>query len=442
MNKNVLIITYYWPPASGPGVQRVLKFTKYLSKIGWKPVILTVQNGEYPATDPSLLNEIPAGIPVYKTKIFEPTVFYKKIAGLPQHQPIPVAVLSEESKGLGKKIGNWIRANIFIPDAKVGLALSRLHFAAQIIQEHNIGIIFSSSPPPSVHLLASRIARKFQLPWVADFRDPWTNIHYYQHVHRCGLSKKIDEKLETSVLNKASAITSVSKSDLENDFKSKRHNKQNMFYLPNGFDPEDFSEILEQKMDFPSKFVLTHIGIIGKERIPYRFIEFLGEKILENPEVKQSLELRFIGKISDEMVDLLKDADLWNNTQYPGYLSHKEAIRQSMESYALLLLITNVKGNEGIVPGKVFEYMAYRKPIISFGHPEGEVSQILQAYQNQGCFDYNLPYESFNTYFDKLFHAWQNKKPFNPDISVLQRYSREHLTGELISIFNSLLHAQ
>jgi hypothetical protein len=182
--KKVLIITYYWPPAGGPGVQRILKFAKYLPDFGWQPLVLTVSKGEYPALDKSLYKEIPQEAEVFKTKSFEPNLLYKKFVGLDQDASIPISVLSEEKSSLKKSLAHWIRINFFIPDAKIGWQPFAITEGKRIIENHQPDIIFSSSPPPTVHLIARRLKKYARLKWVADFRDPWTDIHYYENQNR------------------------------------------------------------------------------------------------------------------------------------------------------------------------------------------------------------------------------------------------------------------
>src|SRR5690606_13755203 len=198
--KKVLIITYYWPPAGGSGVQRVLKFAKYLPEFGWEPVILTVENGEYPALDSSFEDDIPKGMKVYKTKALEPFHVYKALTGQSRDSKIDTNILKSESENLREKISKWIRLNIFIPDARIGWMAYAVRQGMEIIENENISLIISTSPPQSLQLSAMRIARKSKKPWVADFRDPWTSIAYYQKSKRFALTKKLDHYLEKKVL--------------------------------------------------------------------------------------------------------------------------------------------------------------------------------------------------------------------------------------------------
>ena len=207
--KKVLIITYYWPPAGGPGVQRVLKFAKYLPEFGWQPIILTVENGEYPAIDESLLKEIPQGIKVYKTKSFEPFTIYRKFFSDKKNQPIPVGILAQSGGSLKKRIANFIRLNFIIPDAKIGWKFSAVKEGQKIIDLEKPDLIFSSSPPPTTHLIAKTLAKRNKIKWIADLRDPWSKIHYYQN-NRLAIANKLDERIEHKTLSASNKVITVS----------------------------------------------------------------------------------------------------------------------------------------------------------------------------------------------------------------------------------------
>ncbi|MCK4715587.1 MAG: glycosyltransferase, partial [Candidatus Marinimicrobia bacterium] len=213
--KKVLIITYYWPPAGGPGVQRVLKFAKYLPEFGWQPIILTVKNGEYPAIDNSLQKEIPANCKVYNTFSIEPNFVYKKFTGMGSDEKIPTAVLAAENTNWKKRLANWIRLNLFIPDAKIGWIPFAVRKGKKIIKAEKPDIIFSSSPPPTVHLIARKLAKWSGIKWVADFRDPWTDIYHYNDVKRSAWSLNRDKDKEKEIVTSADEIITVSQNVAE-----------------------------------------------------------------------------------------------------------------------------------------------------------------------------------------------------------------------------------
>ena len=210
--RKVLIIAYYWPPAGGAGVQRVLKFAKYLPQFGWEPVILTVETPDSPIEDYSLLEDIPPNTKVYKTKALEPFNFYKKVTGRKKEEKISSDILVDNSRSsFVEKLSKWIRLNLFIPDAKIGWIPYAVKNGLKIINDENIDLIFSSSPPHTIQKIGKKLSKKSKLKWVADFRDPWMEIVHYQNVRRNFITKYIDSKLEKSILKTADGITTISK---------------------------------------------------------------------------------------------------------------------------------------------------------------------------------------------------------------------------------------
>ena len=204
--KKVLIITYYWPPLGGAGVQRVLKFAKYLPEFGWQPIVLTVENGDAPVIDKSLFTDIPKECKIYKTKAFQPYNIYKKFTSKPADEKIPSDVLIKKNNSLKEKLSNWIRLNVFLPDAKVGWIPFAFKEGLKIINKENIALIFSSSPPHTVQLIAKKLAKKTGLKLIADLRDPWMELIHYQANKRAFFAKFIESKLERGALDSAEEI--------------------------------------------------------------------------------------------------------------------------------------------------------------------------------------------------------------------------------------------
>ena len=269
--KKVLIITYYWPPAGGAGVQRVLKFAKYLPQFGWQPIILTVENPDCPVIDNSLLKDIPPECKVYKSKALEPFEIYKKLIGKNKFDKIPSDVLARtKNLTITEKLSKWVRLNLFIPDAKIGWKYYAIKEAKKIIEQEKIDVVFSTSPPQTVALIAKSVANKNKLKWIADFRDPWMEIVHYQNVKRNGITKFIDRKLEKSVLRKADVLVTIS-ADIVNLFKTKV-GKKNYAIIPNGFDESDFLKIDKNKN---SNFTIAYTGVITKTRVPYALFSAL-----------------------------------------------------------------------------------------------------------------------------------------------------------------------
>lgn len=436
--QKVLIITYHWPPAGGPGVQRVLKFAKYLPDFGWEPLILTVAHGEYSALDDSLINEVSKEIIVFKTRSIEPFSLYKRFTGMGKEEKIPTAVLAENKISWKKKGANWIRLNLFIPDAKIGW----LPFASQtgkhIVRQFKPDIIFSSSPPPTVHLIARKLKKWSGLKWVADFRDPWTDIHYYEGQTRMQKAKNLDTKLELSVLNSADSISCISQLDIDLDF-GKKVSANKCINIPNGYDEADFPSV-QPAPSSGNYFNLLHLGAIGPERIPHNLlktIHLLHQKNLIEPGI---FKVTLIGKVEPEVKDCVNQYKIEQYIEYVPYLPHIDAISQAQSADVLLLLITQSKLNRRILPGKIFEYMRLRKPVFALGPEDGEVSRIL----NETKIGEVIDYQNEKKIYQVLLNLIQAKKAgvlYSLSLdSGIEKFSRKNLTGRLVEVFNSLIN--
>ena len=435
--KKVFIITYYWPPAGGPGVQRVLKFVKYLPKLGWEPMVLTVANGEYPAIDKSLKKNIPPETKVFKTKSWEPNSLYKKFLGMKQNEKIPTAVLVNDNPSFKKKFASWIRLNLFVPDAKIGWKRFAIKEGMKIINKEKPDLIFSSSPPPTVHLIASELSKQSKLKWVADFRDPWTDIHYYEDQPRLALVKAKDKGYEKKILNQADMITCISQLDIELDFANKTDSTK-CINIPNGFDDDDFKEmnIFNSPTD---KFTLLHLGAINKERNPLKLFEAV--KSLRNKGLltPNNFQIIFVGNIDAIVMSTVEKNEIWDMVKYIEYLPHKEALSYTEQATALLLLVTQSKKNRRILPGKTFEYMRTGKYIFALGPEDGEVARIIQETKTGSVIDYtNL--NNIEIALEEQFNNWKNKQPsIMPAGKEIRKYSRENLTKKLVKVFDELI---
>lgn len=429
MNKKVLIITYYWPPSGGPGVQRVLNFAKYLPKFGWEPVILTVRKGEYPARDISLEKEIPSGLKIYKTKTFEPFSLFKLISGKKQNENIGTYILTEKSPNLVTRLSKWVRLNLFIPDARIGWKRFAVKAGEKIIRTEGIDLILTSSPPHSLQLIGQSLARKTGKPWVADYRDPWKEVVYNQNVKRSPFAERKDRKLEHEALNQADGIVSISKNILRL-LESKCDKPKNNHLVFNGYDNTP-----APMPDNPCP-VITYTGVLSVTRIPYPLLVALKELREENIR----FQLKFIGNTCSELKSLIEENGLTSDTEYISYLPHEESIQHINHSDALLLVIDNVPNNKGILTGKLFEYIGARRAIFAIGNLEGEAAHIIEECQCGKMIDYN-DVAGAKQILRELYSAWENHVPAYP-FSNSSRYSREATTGELANFMTRILSQQ
>lgn len=431
--KKVLIITYYWPPAGGPGVQRVLKFAKYLPEFGWDPIILTVANGEYPAIDESLAKDIPDGCKVYKTKALEPNMFYRKFTGMKQDEKIPVANLAQKNISWKKKLSNWVRLNLFIPDAKIGWIPYAVRQGKKIIKEEKPDIIFSSSPPPSVHLIAKKLAKWSGIKWVADFRDPWTKIHYLQNQKFNPLSKRRNKKLERSVVSGCDKASCVSNNFIDLITETE---KSKFEIITNGYDTE--TDISVKNSTSSKFFKILYIGGLTWNRYYKSFFIGLKESIETGDLDAGKVRIQLAGSIEPSIKNEIEEIfSKLNVLEIQGYLPHAEAVQLMNEAQLLLLFMEQVKGYEGHIPGKLFEYISTQNRILGLGIAIGESAQILENTNTGKIFEPQNVSE-IKDQLVKEYRNWQNGEILQIDTKLIEQYSRKRLSMKLATLFDEV----
>ena len=432
--RKVLILTYYWPPSGGPGVQRVLKFAKYLPELGWQPVILTVKDGEYPAIDPTLEKDIPKECIVYKVKSVEPSGLYKKFVGMKKEDKIPVAALSNDQGSLGKRIAHWIRLNLFIPDAKVGLIPALVKKAKHIINEHQIDLIFASSPPHSLQLAARKISQNHNLPWICDLRDPWTDLYHYDKVKRFVLSDKINHSLEKKVLSEADKLITVSPY-FTRRFNDKG-NRDDVIFIPNGFDHEDLTmQNTDQIKEYRGKFLMSYVGNMS----PNQNVQILWQVIKDfadaNASFRDNFQLCLVGQIQNEIQASIRETGIDKFVDYKGYVPHDIAINFINNSDVLLFIIGRSTHNKGVLTGKIFEYFSTGNPLLSIGPTDGDAAAIIAKVNKVNMCDYN-DYNTLYNNLSSLFKAWENDQMDMYRSGKTEKFTRKHLTAQLAEVFN------
>ena len=434
--KKVLILTYYWPPSGGAGVQRWLKFTKYLKKYGWEPIIYTAENGEIPVVDLSLLKDVPEELTILKTPIWEPYQLYKRFIGRKKDDKINASFLSENKKaGLSEKISIWIRGNFFIPDARKFWIKPSINYLENYIIKNNIEYIISSGPPHSMHLIALGLKNKFtSLKWIADFRDPWTNIDFYDKLMLTKRSNKKHHSQELKVLTTADIILSIGKG-MSNEFlniyqKSGGKNINKFKVISNGFDADDIktSEIVKDK-----KFSIAHIGTLVKDRNPIVLWKVLKKLTDTRDDFRSQLEIKLVGKVDIFVKEQLENYGLINFVKKIEYLPHSEVIIEQQKSKVLLLLINNTKNAKDILTGKFFEYMASGSPILAIGPIDGELADIIKKTQTGLISNF----EDEITLEKNILNLFVNQSIKTNGEEVI-KYSREELTKKLCELLNEL----
>jgi glycosyltransferase involved in cell wall biosynthesis len=430
--KKVLIISYYWPPSGGAGVQRWLKFAKYLRAYNWEPVIYTPLNPEAPAIDQSLEADIPEGIEVIKTKITEPYTAYKKFVGRKKEDSIKSGFLSEnKTPSLTENIAVWIRGNLFIPDARKYWIKPSVKFLRNYLKDHHIDAMVSTGPPHSMHMIAMGIKQKLIVPWLADFRDPWTNIDFYDKLKLTKLADKKHRRMEAAVLQHADKIVTVS-NNWANDFNTLGADKVEV--ITNGFDPEDFNFT---KTDQRNTFSLCHIGSLNKDRNPKVLWEAIADICKENESFRKQLKLTFIGANDHSLKAALEKTGLIDQAEFISYLPHGDVLKEASKASVLLLLLNDTPNVEGIIPGKLFEYLALKRPIICIGSPTGDSSKIIHQTGTGKTIGFkNL--DEIKIEMLELFAKFEKGESFSPDQEKINSYSRKMLTGKIANLLNEL----
>lgn len=422
--KKVLIITYYWPPAGGPGVQRWLKFVKYLPDFGIQPIVYIPENPTYPIQDEELVSEVSDKAIILKKKIFEPYGF-ASIFSRKKTKKISSGIIPNQKKqSLLEKLFLWIRGNVFIPDARVFWVKPSVLFLEKYIRENEIDTIITSGPPHSLHLIGLALKERTKAYWIADFRDPWTTIGYHNKLKLSASAAKKHKELESIVLNEADQIL-VTSQTTKKEFEVLT--TKPIEIITNGFDVE---KVARQPLD--EKFSIAHIGSFLSERNPRILWKCLKEIIKENPDFKKDFELKLIGAVSQEVLDALAEFRLNSYVNNLGYVSHKTAVEHQKKSQVLLLVEINSEDTKSIIPGKLFEYMASERPILAIG-PEGSDFASIIKETNTGAF---FHYDEFDALKERILAYYAAYKEGNLKTYAvgLQQYSRKSLTEKLSKI--------
>lgn len=435
--KKVLVLTYYWPPSGGAGVQRWLKFVKYMREFGWEPIVYTAQNGEMPVVDESLLNEIPKGIEVIKKPIWEPYSIYKKFIGRKKDDKINASFLNENKKaGFTEKISVWIRGNFFIPDARKFWIKPSIRFLSNYVIKNNINVVISSGPPHSMHMIALGLKSKYpKIKWLADFRDPWTNIDFYDKLMLSSLADTKHKRLEKNVLQEADIVVSVGNSmseEFKEIVKQDGFNRLEKFkVITNGFDTDDLNSNNSIK---DIKFSLAHIGTLVKDRNPLILWKVLSQLVKTNSKFAQELEIKLVGKVDYFVMEQINFYGLKPYLTKIDYLPHNLVIEEQKKSHVLLLLVNNTKNAKGILTGKIFEYLAANVPILAIGPTDGDLSIILKKTATGLISDFNDE-NLLKQHILKLFDGYT----IEPNKEEIKKYSRKNLTKELCHLLDSLV---
>ena len=433
--KKVLIITYYWPPSGGAGVQRWLKFVKYLREYGWEPVIYTPENPEAPALDPSLEKDIPKNVTIIKRPIWEPYTIYKRFIGHKKEDRINAGFLTEKKKpGLAEKISVWIRGNWFIPDARKFWIKPSVRFLSEYLKENPVEAIVSTGPPHSMHLIALGLKKKLNLPWLADFRDPWTTIDFYKDLKLSRSSDAKHHRLEKEVLETADVLVAVSWHMAEG-FGEILGNKGNkVMVITNGYDETDFPNT---GIKTSSKFTISHVGAMNADRNPKILWAALKELLVEIPGLKSDLEIRLIGKSDLSVNEELEKNSLHSFVKRTEYLPHDQTASAMQEAQVLLLALNDTPNTKGVVSGKLFEYLAAKRPILCIGKEDGDAAKIINGSTAGTVCDFKDK-EKMKAVVKEWYSGYLNDN-LVVQTDTINTYSRKELTGRIAGLLQSMI---
>ncbi|MFN5371262.1 MAG: glycosyltransferase family 4 protein [Bacteroidia bacterium] len=420
--KKVLIITYYWPPSGGAGVQRWLKFVKYLPEFGIEPIVLTVDSEQaaYPVRDASLENDVSENVKVFRTPCTDYFKFYRIFSG---KKELPTGGISSDGKSsLKQKIMGFVRGNLLIPDPRRGWNSYAYQKAVELIREQGIDTVVTTSPPHSTQLIGLKLKKNLGIRWIADLRDPWTDIYYYKQFYHTAIAKAIDKAYERKVVENADALVTVS-ADLARIYSGKTTTQvQNKIHvIPNGFDESDFPRELYTQEDEP---VIAYTGTLSDEYDISGFIQAMKHNA-------SGLALRFVGKVSPAQQHLLEDLPI--KPEYIAHVPHQASIQHLMKARILLLVIPKVANNRGILTGKFFEYLASGKPILAIGPTDGDLADIIRSIYCGAIFDYS-DWEGIEAFVRQNADKGKNLKPRIGS----EMYSRRSLTKMLAYVLNVL----
>ena len=433
MSKKVLIITYYWPPSGGSPVLRWLKFAKYLRNYGWEPVIYTPENPQPQEYDESNIKEIPEGIEIIKRKIREPYRFYKILTGKKRSDKLSAAFISEKKGNrVFNKLSVWLRSNLFIPDPRRFWIGPSIRFLSRYLKRNPVNAVITTAPPHSMHLIGLGLKKKYDLPWLADFRDPWTKIDFYSALSLTRWADKKHRKLEKKVLQSADCIITIGDT-MAKEFASLGANR--VITITNGFDDE--IDLTRQDVKPDQKFSILHVGSIPSSRNVISLWKVLSQLVETSELFKQNLELKLIGSVDHTVIQSIKEAGLENFLVKSEYLPHNEAIKKMASSQVLLLLINNTENSKGILTNKFFEYLSVKRPILAIGPEDGDAGKIISHTQAGKIAEYSDEKKIhiiINDYFKLYLENKLEVKTKNTD-----NFTRKNCTKKLAEVLDSFV---
>ena len=436
--KRVLIISYYWPPTGGSGVQRWVKFAKYFPAEGWQPVIYTPENPEQLAVDASLEAEVPAEAEVIRRRIVEPYEMYKKLLRKSGHskEAVEVNPVNAQNKSFLQKVAMWIRGNFFRPDPRCLWIRPSVKFLKEYLKEHPVDLIVSTGPPQSMHLIGRLLAKETGLPWIADFRDPWTKIFYFKHLQMTRTTVKWHKKMDKKVLDDATVVVAVSPL-VQQEFQAMTQTPVEL--ITNGFDECDFTATKNTEANGgpDREFVITHTGLFAADGNPTVLWDVLAEKCSKDESFKKLMKIKLVGKTDEQILKSIEDAGLSGNLEDMGYQPHAVAVEQQRKASLLILPLRKEPEYKAVLPGKLFEYLASWRPVLGIGQTDGAMSMILNNTKTGLVLNWDDKM-SIEKYIDICWKDHLNGHLSVEDADISQ-FTRRNLTRRMAQLFDKLI---
>lgn len=421
--KRVLIVCYYWPPAGGPGVQRWLKFVKYLGEFGVEPIVFVPDNAHYPLRDEAFEAEIPKHIEVIRFPIKEPYRFAKWFSKK-KTKTISSGIISENEPSFLEKVMLFVRGNLFIPDARIGWVKPASRFLQKYLTEHKIETIVTTGPPHSLHLIGLRVKRAMGIRWITDFRDPWTTIHYHKSLQLTSSSERKHKALEKEVLTQADAII-VTSPGTQKEFTE--ITQKPISVITNGFEDTLTAAVAPDK-----HFSLVHIGSLLTNRNPEVLWKVISELVATYPEFAVQCQIKLIGAVSEDVISSLEAFGLRKYTEEVGYVPHEEALQLQRNAQLLLLIEMNRPETKAIIPGKLFEYLSARRPILALGPEGSDIKTIIDETKSGQFFTYSEE-KQIKDQLLRYFRDYERKQLEVHSVAI-EKYSRRELTKKMAQL--------
>ena len=415
-------------------MQRALKFVKYLPEFGWAPTVLTVREGAFPAHDRSLAADVPAAASVHRTPSLDPHWFYARLAGRSDDEVDVGSMEGQQETGM-ERVARWIRANLFLPDARVGWVPFSVWRGRQLVAEGDVDAILTTGPPHSTHLAGAALQALTGVPWVADFRDPWTDINYYDELPHTQWALRLDAALERMVLRRARAVTTVSPTwrDLLAQ-KTERSDPDAVTVVQNGFDVDDLSPgAVAPSTD---AFEVTHVGSLYASRNPTGLWRAL--RRLRDEGAVPALRIRLVGTVDPNVRRALQAEGLMGMTEIVPYVPHDEAVAYMRRAGLLLLSVESFPQAEGMMTGKIYEYLAAGRPVVGMGPPDGDAAALLRRTEGGRLFGRDDA-SGLARYIRDHYEAWAADMPRRgASAEALDPYRRSAQTEQMATVLSGV----